>query len=848
MGDLPAQPRRADARDGDRRASATICGTTYAADRRARINLGIRRRLAPLLENDRRKIELMNGLLLSMPGTPVIYYGDEIGMGDNIYLGDRDGVRTPMQWSPDRNGGFSRADPAALYAAADHGPGLRLRGGQRRGADARARLAAELDEAHDRGAPARSRAFGRGTLRFLYPATARSWPICASTRARRSCASPTCRARRRRSSSTSSDFRGRVPVELLGRSAFPPIGELPYLLTLPAYGFYWFELAATAESEPAVARRRRRSCVTLVSCRTAGETCSRGRNLPQLERDVIPRFICRAALVRRQGPEIRSVARAGDIAALPSRAGEDGFLLPRVERVELSRPRAAALLLPLAACGRGPGRTRAAPALRLARVARSSAARARWSTPPRRTGSRWRCSTRIDGRRGDRRPTGGGTIRFRPTPLCAETAMPERLVVRRLGAEQSNTSVAVRGTRGAQDLSARCSRACTRRSRWAAFLAERAGFANTPPLLGDVSSTLDAGGGRDDTALGVLQRIRPQPGRRLDAGAQLSVALSRRRARGRSRSGAARPTLDGAARPGSTFLGLARQLGLRTGRDAPRARRIRRRRPGLRAGADHPGRHRAVAAELRTAAGQLAPAARDRDRLPEPVRDAAPIRCSARDALDAALSGRWRRTTSPAVKSPRTTATIIWGRCWSAQNDFYHHRFRGRAVAAAGAAPAQEFAAARCRRHDPLVRLRRRARPCGDSPSARPADVAARRRARRGLAAARMTAALPAGLPRGDARLAGLSGQQMQGKALIDFFMLEKASTKSITKLANRPDWVAIPLAGILACSTRRSGRMTRRDRECRDRPQRRTSRRSSNARHGDPFAFLGMHQSSAGL
>ena len=87
---------------------------TYATDRRARINLGIRRRLAPLLERDRRRIELMNCLLLSMPGTPVIYYGDEIGMGDNIHLGDRDGVRTPMQWSPDRNGGFSRADPAAL--------------------------------------------------------------------------------------------------------------------------------------------------------------------------------------------------------------------------------------------------------------------------------------------------------------------------------------------------------------------------------------------------------------------------------------------------------------------------------------------------------------------------------------------------------------------------------------------------------------------------------------------------------------------------------------------------------------------------------------------------------------
>ena len=91
------------------------------------------------MENDRRKIELMNALLLSMPGTPVLYYGDEIGMGDNIYLGDRDGVRTPMQWSPDRNGGFSRADPQRALPAGDHGPDLRLRGGQRRGAAARAR-------------------------------------------------------------------------------------------------------------------------------------------------------------------------------------------------------------------------------------------------------------------------------------------------------------------------------------------------------------------------------------------------------------------------------------------------------------------------------------------------------------------------------------------------------------------------------------------------------------------------------------------------------------------------------------------------------------------------------------
>ena len=100
--------------------------STYANDPRARINVGIRRRLAPLMDNDRRKIELMNSLLLSFPGTPIIYYGDEIGMGDNIYLGDRNGVRTPMQWTPDRNGGFSRADPGAALRADHHGSGLWL--------------------------------------------------------------------------------------------------------------------------------------------------------------------------------------------------------------------------------------------------------------------------------------------------------------------------------------------------------------------------------------------------------------------------------------------------------------------------------------------------------------------------------------------------------------------------------------------------------------------------------------------------------------------------------------------------------------------------------------------------
>src|SRR5689334_5428757 len=145
---------------------------TYAADRRMRINLGIRRRLAPLMDNDRRKIELMNALLMSMPGTPVIYYGDEIGMGDNIYLGDRDGVRTPMQWSPDRNGGFSRTDPQRLYLPAImdavYGYGA---------VNVEAQLANASSMLHWTRRMLTIRqaqnVFGRGTLEFLYPANRR---------------------------------------------------------------------------------------------------------------------------------------------------------------------------------------------------------------------------------------------------------------------------------------------------------------------------------------------------------------------------------------------------------------------------------------------------------------------------------------------------------------------------------------------------------------------------------------------------------------------------------------------------------------------------------------------------
>jgi maltose alpha-D-glucosyltransferase / alpha-amylase len=217
--------------------------STYAADRRARINLGIRRRLAPLLQHDRRRIELMNGLLLSMPGTPVIYYGDEIGMGDNVFLHDRDGVRTPMQWSYDRNGGFSRADPASLVLPSLQDP---VYGYQAVNAEAQSRDPHSLLHWMRRILTIRGRGnvFGRGYMRLLYPGNRK---VLAYLRELDD-TTVLCVFNLSRSAQAVeldlSASAGRVPVEMLGDSIFPPIGQLPYLLTLPPYGFYWFVLSS----------------------------------------------------------------------------------------------------------------------------------------------------------------------------------------------------------------------------------------------------------------------------------------------------------------------------------------------------------------------------------------------------------------------------------------------------------------------------------------------------------------------------------------------------------------------------------------------------------------------------
>ncbi|HTV15912.1 MAG TPA: maltose alpha-D-glucosyltransferase [Acidobacteriaceae bacterium] len=219
----------------------------YSADPRMRINIGIRRRLAPLLDNNRRRIELLNSILFSFPGTPILYYGDEIGMGDNIYLGDRNGVRTPMQWTPDRNAGFSRTNPAKLYSPVIMDP---VWGYEAINVEAQQNDASSLLNWMRNMIALRKlfRVFGRGTLRFLDSSNRKvlgyvrqydgETVVCVANLSR--FAQPV--------QFDLSEMEGMTPVEMLGYVEFPTITKQPYPLTLGPYGFLWLEVQPTMQS------------------------------------------------------------------------------------------------------------------------------------------------------------------------------------------------------------------------------------------------------------------------------------------------------------------------------------------------------------------------------------------------------------------------------------------------------------------------------------------------------------------------------------------------------------------------------------------------------------------------
>jgi maltose alpha-D-glucosyltransferase/alpha-amylase len=213
----------------------------YAKDKGMRLNLGIRRRLSPMMDNDRRRIQLLNGLLMSMPGTPIIYYGDEIGMGDNVYLGDRNGVRTPMQWSGGWNAGFSAADPERLYSPLISNP---VYGYQAINVDSQRRSQHSLLSWMTRMIHVRksSRVLSRGSIEFLKPSNHRVLAYVRQLGGERILVVNNLSKSAQAVELDLRQFKGSVPIEMFGGNLFPRIGEMYYLLTLGPYQFFWFRL------------------------------------------------------------------------------------------------------------------------------------------------------------------------------------------------------------------------------------------------------------------------------------------------------------------------------------------------------------------------------------------------------------------------------------------------------------------------------------------------------------------------------------------------------------------------------------------------------------------------------
>ncbi len=261
----------------------------YSADPKMRLNLGIRRRLSPLLDHNRHRIELLNSLLLSLPGTPVIYYGDEIGMGDNVYLGDRNGVRTPMQWSADRNAGFSRVTPGQLYSPVIMDP---VYGYEAVNVEAQQGDPSSLLHWTRNMIALRKLfgVFGRGSLQFLHPQNRK---VLAYLREHQG-EQVLCVANLSRFAQPVeldlSGYEGMLPVEMLGYVEFPAIGQEPYRLTLGAYGFLWFELHGESLAEAARTSQTLETEMPLDA--TAGwEGLLTGFQRERLETRLLPRFL-----------------------------------------------------------------------------------------------------------------------------------------------------------------------------------------------------------------------------------------------------------------------------------------------------------------------------------------------------------------------------------------------------------------------------------------------------------------------------------------------------------------------------------------------------------------------------
>ncbi|MDQ0608450.1 maltose alpha-D-glucosyltransferase/alpha-amylase [Variovorax sp. W1I1] len=753
--------------------------TMYAADMRARINLGIRRRLAPLMENDLDRVKLMNGMLLSMPGSPIIYYGDEIGMGDNVFVGDRNGVRTPMQWSPDRNAGFSRADPQRLYLQPIMDP---MFGYEALNVETQARDSSSLLNWTKRMLAVRktSHAFGRGKRRFLKPGNRKilaylseyDGDVILTVFNLSRAAQPV--------ELDLSEFKGFVPIEMLGRAPFPPIGELPYLLTLASYGFYWFKLTAEADApswhEQGVALQEWPTLVLF----DGWTSFFRERVMPwrigmsermrtQFELETLPRHIEIQRWYASKGTAIRR-ARVVDHAVWE--ANGQSWLLPLLDLD--GPPGGATYFMPLALAWEERDEER------MAGVAQAAIARIRQQAQVGLMGDAFydeafcRELVRTIGN-GAEVPTANGKLVFKPTAAFAEMAVDiDALPVGRPSGVSSNTVVTLNETlflKGYRHVR----EGINPELEMGRFLTEVARYPNCVPVLGALEyMTHD---GRTMT-LAMVQSYMANQG----DGWDYTLGYLERFLRDVATTDASAPEATEVADVHGGFLALMATLGRRTA-ELHRALATRTGAaafdPEPLAPADHAG-FKAHAAEDATATLALL---RERiDLLPGAAQADARTLLDAADALQAGIASR-RPVEGVGVKT-RYHGDYHLGQVLVKDNDFVIIDFEGE--------PARTFDERRTK-GSPLRDV------AGMLRSFNYARWSALRRVAQSPEEAERLAA-PAIAWEQATRAAFLAGYgDAVDTELLALFELDKALYELRYELNNRTDWAQVPLHGVLA-------------------------------------------------
>jgi maltose alpha-D-glucosyltransferase/alpha-amylase len=472
----------------------------YASDARARINLGIRRRLAPLMGNDRRRVELLNGLLFSMPGTPIVYYGDEIGMGDNIYLGDRNGVRTPMQWSPDRNAGFSGANPQQLYLPVIIDPVYSYE-------------TVNVEAQHDNpnsllwwmrrliALRKRYRCFGRGSLEFLHPENRKVLAYVRRFEGERVLVVANLSRHMQCADLDLSAFRGSTPLELFGQTPLPPVGDRPYFLTLAPYGFYWLSLEARRD-DAAEGTAGRTSVLPRIPVAPRWEAVFKGRGRAVLE-EALAAFLPARRWFGGKARGLRAVQVAETIE-LAAGQRTDQILLLHVEYRE-GEPETYVLPLAMAPAGEMQ-RLRAEGAALLATVGAKTDEAVIYEPLRDRTFALalLELATRRKRAAGNRGALVGVPGRRLRDALEPEGGL-EPLVA---AGEQSNTTI-LYGRRLILKLLRKVEPGTHPELEIGAFLTDEVGFPNVAPVLGSVEYRPEKG---DATVVGILFGFVPNAG------------------------------------------------------------------------------------------------------------------------------------------------------------------------------------------------------------------------------------------------------------------------------------------------------------------------------------------------